>query len=262
MHELMYGIDSWLIAAALLAGMLLALELGYRIGARRQRQGNADVKEHVNGLQSAVLGILALLLGFTFSLSLQRFDDRSQAVVAEANAIGTAVLRAQLLPAALRDETRALLRSYVDLRVRASEVTLDERAALQSLRGEAEALQARLWARAREAVAGDAVSYAPILFAESVNTMLDSYSLRESALDRHVPELVLWLMHLTFLMAGGIVGFAAGFAGHRPSLVSLIMVALIVVLVFIILDLDRPRRGLVQVDHGSLVSLQAQMQRP
>ncbi len=262
MHELMYGVDSWLIAAALLAGMLLALELGYRIGARRQRQGSADLKEHVNGLQSTVLGILALLLGFTFSLSLQRFDDRSQAVVAEANAIGTAVLRAQLLPPALRDDTRTLLRQYVDVRVRSSEVSLDERAVLLVLRGEAEALQARLWARAREAVDGDNVSYAPILFAESVNTVLDSYSLREGALDRHVPELVLWLMHLTFLMAGGIVGFAAGFAGHRPSLVSLIMVMLIVVLVFIILDLDRPRRGLVRVDHGSLVSLQAQLQRP
>lgn len=262
MRELLYGIDSSVVAAVLLVAMLAAVEAGYRIGLRRKAAGNADLKEHVNSLQSAVLGILALLLGFTFSLALQRFDERSQAVIGEANAIGTAVLRAQLLAPALRESTRVLLREYVELRVQASETPLDEREALRRQRAAAEQAQARLWERAREALEADAASYTPILFVESVNALIDSFSQREAALDRHVPELVLWLMVLTFLMTGGIVGFAAGFAGHRPSLVSTIMVALIVVLVFIILDLDRPRRGLVRIDHGSLVDLQTQLRRP
>ena len=73
--------------------------------------------------------------------------------------------------------------------------------------------------------------------------------------------MVLFLLLATFLMAGLVVGFATGVAGHRPSLASHIMVALIAVLVFIILDLDRPRRGLVQVDHGSLLELRADVSR-
>lgn len=261
MTEILYRIDSGWIAAALLVTLLAAIEIGYRIGVRHKASGNDDLKEHVNGLQSAVLGILALLLGFTFSLALQRFDERSQAVVNEANAIGTAALRSQLLPAALRADTQAQLREYVDLRVRASSVPLDDRAAMAQTRAQAEQAQARLWNRAREAAELDTAAYTPILFVESVNALIDAFASREAALDRHVPELVLWLMHVTFLMAAGIVGYAAGFAGHRPSLVSMIMVSLIVVLVFIILDLDRPRRGLIQVDHASLVDLQGSLQR-
>ncbi len=261
MSEWLYRIDSGWIAAVLLVTMLVAIEVGYRIGARHKDRGNDDLKEHVNGLQSAVLGILALLLGFTFSLALQRFDERSQAVVGEANAIGTAVLRVQLLPAPLHADTQAQLRDYVDLRVRASAIPLDDHAAVAQMRAQAEQAQARLWSRAREAAELDTAAYTPILFIESVNALIDAFASREAALDRHVPELVLWLMHVTFLMAAGIVGYAAGFAGHRPSLVSTIMVGLIVVLVFIILDLDRPRRGLIQVDHAPLVDLQASLKR-
>jgi uncharacterized membrane protein (Fun14 family) len=77
-----------------------------------------------------------------------------------------------------------------------------------------------------------------------------------------VPELVLLLLYATFLMAGAIVGYASGVAGHRPSFASYIMVALIVVLVFMILDLDRPRRGLIQVSQKSLVDLQASIRAP
>ena len=85
-----------------------------------------DSKTHINATQSSTLGILALLLAFTFSLSLQRFDTRSDAMVDEANAIGTAYLRAQMLPAPLRDETRALLREYVDVRVKAGTLSVVE----------------------------------------------------------------------------------------------------------------------------------------
>ena len=79
---------------------------------------------------------------------------------------------------------------------------------------------------------------------------------RNAALDRHVPEIVLYLLFLVFLLTWGIVGYAAGAAGHRPSKVAYLMLVLIVLLVFMIIDLDRPRRGLIEVDHRSLTSLQ------
>lgn len=261
MRELLYDIDSALIAALLFASMAVAIEIGLRVGRRRRMPANEAAKEHINGIQSAILGILALLLGFTFSLSLQRFDSRSEAVVDEANAIGTAWLRTQLLPATVRDEAQALLREYTGVRVQASTLTLADHAQLAALMARAAQQQTALWAQARRALELelDPNSYTPILFIESVNQLIDSFGKRDAALQRHVPEFVLMLLYATFLMAGAIVGYACGVGGHRPSMASYIMVALIVVLVFIILDLDRPRRGLIQVSQKSLVDLQAGM---
>ena len=87
--------------------------------------------------------------------------------------------------------------------------------------------------------------------------LIDGYGKRTSGLNQHVPELVLGLLLVTFLLAGGIMGFSAGRASHRPSPVTFILIGLMVVLVFIVLDLDRPRRGIINVDHSSLQDLQA-----
>ncbi|APW42463.1 DUF4239 domain-containing protein [Rhodoferax saidenbachensis] len=256
MNEFFYDINSTLIAAALLVSLGLVIELGYRVGRARQDRVDDASRAHINGLQSSILGILALLLGFTFSLALQRFDSRSEAVVQEANAIGTAYLRAQLLPAAFRSDAQALLHRYVDVRVQTGAHHLADRAELDALLAQATQLQTALWQQARRVAELEPDALAPFLYIESLNTLIDNFSTRDAALSRHVPEVVLFLLYGTLLMAGVIVGFACGVAGHRPSMASYVMVALIVVLVFIILDLDRPRRGLIQVSQKSLVDLQ------
>ena len=257
MNELLYDVNTGLIAGVLLLSMALAIELGHRLGLRSKGSTNEATRDHISGIQSSILGILALLLGFTFSLSLQRFDSRSEAVVEEANAIGTAYLRVQLLPAAMRTEVRALLRDYLDLRVQASVLTAIDRAERQDLLAKAGRAQNTLWGYAVQALEVDPNAYTPTLFAESVNQLIDNFGKRDAALSRHVPEVVLLLLYGTFLMTGAIVGFSTGIAGHRPSMVSYVLVALIVVLVFIILDLDRPRRGLIEVSQKSLLDLQS-----
>jgi FtsH-binding integral membrane protein len=255
MSEFFYGINSAAIALALFLSMAIAIEAGYRIGRKRQRSVDEAFKTHVNSIAAALLGLLALLLGFTLSLSLTRFDTRSAAVVAEANAIGTTWLRAQLLPAPVRGEVQKLLRVYADQRIAASGTNLAEREAREMLTAKANHTQAALWSLALQAaeLAPNPVSTG--LFVQSLNEMIDAMGSREAALDRHVPELVLLLLYATFLMTGAIVGYSAGVAGHRASFVTYVMVALIVVLVFVILDLDRPRRGLIQVSQKSLVEL-------
>jgi hypothetical protein len=131
--ELLYDTDSALIAAVLFVSVAAAIEIGLRVGRRLSVPANEAVKEHINGIQAAMLGILALRLGFTFSLARQRYDSRSEAVVDEANAIGTARLRTQLLPATLRGEAQALLRNYSGARVQASTLTLADHAQLGAL---------------------------------------------------------------------------------------------------------------------------------
>lgn len=261
MTEVMYDKNSILIAAVLFVTMIIAIEAGNRIGKFLHDGNDEGIKSQVNSLQGSLLGILALLLGFTFSQSLQRYDVRSAAVVDEANAIGTTYLRADVLPPALRDQSLELLREYVDTRISAGSVSLDRAEDRRELQNAALRLQDRLWDIAVQAVETTDRLPTVNLYLQSLNEMIDSNSERDAALDRHVPELVLFLLYGTFVLTGGLIGYAAGVSSSRVSKGSYILVALIVVLVFIIIDLDRPRRGLIEVDQSSLVSLGEMVRR-
>lgn len=262
MREFMYDLSSTLIAGILFASMALAIELGHRVGRRYQRSSDEPSKTHIITIQGSLIGILALLLGFTFSLSLQRFDSRSEAVVSEANAIGTAYLRAQLLPVSVRAPTLKALASYLSLRVRAGSLSLDHAYQRQAMLDQATQQQALLWNYALQAAEEAPNPVTSGLFLQALNEMIDAYGTRDATLNRHVPEIVLNLLYTTFLMAGVILGYSSGVAGHRASFATYIMVGLIVLLVFLIIDLDRPRRGLIQVSHKSLVDLENAMARP
>jgi uncharacterized membrane protein (Fun14 family) len=260
MREIMYNESSVLIVAILLVALVLAVEVGYRLGRRSRARSDEASRSHVGSVQASLLGVLALVLGFTFSLSLQRYDSRSEAVVDEANAIGTAYLRAQLLPSSVRSEVKVLLGDYVDARVRASAIPLSDQAARGALLVKAGQQQTALWGYALQAAEEDPNPVTSGLFIQSLNELIDSYGRRNAALERHVPEVVLFLLFGTFVMTLGIVGYAAGVAGHRVSSVVYIMVVLIILLVFVIIDLDRPRRGLIEVSQKSLTELQTSIQ--
>jgi hypothetical protein len=236
---------------------VVSTEVGYRIGRRQRSSAKAPPESHVGAIQAALLGILALLLGFTFSLALQRYDSRSEAVVDEANAIGTAILRSELLPTSIAGEARTVLLDYLDGRVRESTIPLANRAERQALLMKAEQDQATLWRLALAAAEEDRSEITSGLFVESLNELIDSYGRRNAALDRHVPEGVMLLLYGAFLLTWGIVGYTAGTSGYRPSLVAYLMLVFVLIVVFVVVDLDRPRRGLVQIDHTSLTELQA-----
>jgi len=256
----MYGINAGLLSLVILAIVLAGIEVGSLLGRRVKGAAvDDDSKTHINSTQASTLGILGLLLAFTFSLALQRFDTRSDAMVDEANAIGTAYLRAQMLPQPYRDEARALLRDYVDVRIKTdgiSAVVGDEREALTAQAG---ALQNAIWDAARRAAEANPSPVPAGMFVQATNELIDSFGRRGAAIDRHVPEVVLFLLLGTFLITSVIVGYSAGVVRRRPPLVSFAMVGLIVVLVFVILDLDRPIRGLIVVSEKNLRDLQGSM---
>ena len=253
----MYNYSSVLIVAILFLFLVLAIEAGYRIGRRTQSLINESTKTQINAIQASLLGILALLLGFTFSLSLQRFDSRSEAVVNEANAIGTTFLRAQLLPSSVRNGAEGLLSDYLNLRVQAGAISLDKQDEREAVLVKANQNLDALWRYAQQAADEDGGRGTSRLFIQSLNELIDSYGRRDAALNRHVPEVVLFLLFGTFIMTGALVGYASGLAGHRASFATHILVMLIVLLVFMVIDLDRPRRGLIEVSQESLTNLQA-----
>jgi hypothetical protein len=159
----------------------------------------------------------------------------------------------------LREETRALLRDYVDLRVKAGSVSIIDDDQWAALTAEAGAFHSALWEKARRAAEADPQPVPAGLFVQSTNDLIDSFGRRDAAIHRHVPEVVLFLLIGTFLITSAIVGFSGGVVGRRPPLVSFAMVLLIVMLVFVVLDLDRPIRGLIVVSEKSLRELQASM---
>ncbi len=258
MSGFFYGYSSAVIVSALVILMLLALEVGFRSGCRRQAS-KAEVITQANAVLTSMLGLLALLLAFTFSAALQRYEDRSLTVVAEANAIGTTYLRARLLPGSMPGEVQALLRKYLDLRVQEGLVDATKPQLHESLLQQTQQLHAELWSHAERAAAVDKSVVTSGLFIQSLNDLIDTSVTRNAALNRQVPEVVLLLMLATVVLTTGTLGYASGVAGHRVTLAAFVMVTLIALVAYLILDLDRPRRGAIQVSHESMLSLQQAM---
>lgn len=254
----MYGIPSYVISALLLASMTTAMWLGMLTGKKIQLNENDESRSQANAVQGSLLGLLALLLGFTFSLSLGRFDQRSAEVVNEANAIGTAWLRTDLLSDERRDVAKKLLSQYGEVRIEAAGVETSETQNRAALVAQAEALFGALWSVAAEEAQARS-GPAAVSFTTSLNDMIDALSSRDAAIDRHVPEPVLYLLYGTFVILGGVIGFTAAISGVRPGVPIYAMMTLIVVLVFLIIDLDRPRRGIIEVDQSKLLATIDQM---
>jgi len=261
MGEFLYNTNSLLITLLLLAAMVLAMELGYRTGRRQPHAAGSAVKDHINAVLGSLLGVLALLLAFSFSSAMDRYESRNEALVEEANAIGTTYLRASLLPSALRAEARNLLQEYTNLRVRSSLVALDKAAEREAIVAQAARVSDALWAHAARAAEINPSPVTTGLYVQSLNETIDALGRRDAALLRHVPEVILFLLFGAFVTSCGVVGYAAGVASHRPASVAYILLLFIALVCFIIIDLDRPRRGLIRTDRTSLIQLKGAIDR-
>ena len=255
MDDFIYSLSSGIIALIILALMLLAMEVGYRVGLRGQAT-SPDSRTQISAVQTSLLGILALMLAFTFSIALDRYNSRSLAVVNEANAIGTAFLRTGLLPEPPRAEAQLAFADYAGVRARMSTLTWNQKEERIALHARAMELQDRLWQQAAE-LSRQAPSPATTgLYVQALNEMIDAYSSYMAELFRHVPYLVIFLLFGAFVVSGALIGFSAGLTGDRPAPVTFLMIAVIVLLMFMVMDLDRPHRGIIQVSSQSLIDLQ------
>ncbi|MGI1663926.1 hypothetical protein ACRDNQ_16930 [Palleronia sp. KMU-117] len=255
----MYDLPSGLIAAVLMISMIAAMYGGLSVGRVARKKRDEEAKSQTLTVQGSLLGILGLLLGFTFSVSLSRYDMRSQAVVDEANAIGTAWLRTDLLADEPRAEARALLHRYAIVRSEAGRVPASEEDRRLILVNAAEEIFEKLWVLAAQEARSERGPVA-LAFVTSLNDMSDALLSRNAAIERHVPEVVLFTLYGTFIVVGAVLGLGSAQGGLRPGPPVYAMIALIVVLVFLIIDLDRPRRGLIEVDQSPLLTLAAEME--
>lgn len=257
----MYNQNSIIIVVLLLASILIAYEICFRIGRYYQKRTDHEVKSQTNSIQAGILGLLALLLGFTFNMALQRFDSRSYAVISEANNIGTAILRTKLLPEPYDSLAQELLQQYVDLRLEIStkDLTLKEDRKLINL--QTDALQNDLWDIAIKAAEIDPRPVTTGYFITSLNDVIDAKSERNAILQRHIPEVILFLLFIVFIIGGALMGYTSGLGLKRAYIPTVMFTLLIVLVVFIIIDLDRPKRGLIMVKQDSLIELKTDNQQ-
>jgi len=239
------------IAFGLLALMLVALDAGFRAGRRGAAREGGGAGGQVGAIQGAVLGLLGLLLAFSFAAAGGRFIERQDLIVQEANAIGTAWLRAELLDEPHRSELRAALAAYTAHRVDA--VVQLQHGWDDAMLAEVERLQARIWKAARDGVAARPELALAVL--APVNETLDVHSLRVNAALKHLPYLVTGLLIVCSLLAVNVIGYGCGIDGRRRWLLTVSLAILIAGALWLTIDLDHPRRGMLQLNDAPLQAL-------
>jgi hypothetical protein len=211
----------------------------------------------VGALNGATLALLGFLLAFVTGSAVTSLQARRQAVVAEANAIGTAYLRAGYLPAPAGAESRRLLAEYVDTRLEGLDPSKLGAAIARS-----EALHSQLWTRA-ETLARDAPTPTTALYVAALNDVIDRHTERLNAalVARLSPTVVLGL-YLMALLALGLVGLHAAAVGRRSPLAVLALALTLGVVFLLIADLRRGQEGFIRVSQQALLDLQRQLHAP
>lgn len=258
--ELLFGIDGLLLSLTLLVMLLIATAAGFRLGSRNASVTDEVSRSQYSNIQGAVLGLLALLLAFTFAMTVSRFDIRKNLVLEEADAIGTAFLRSQLLPVPYNAEVPILLRHYVDVRLEFYNAGIDKKR-LNAATEQTDLLHKQLWSQANAAAKVDTRAVTTGLFIQSLNEMIDLHEKRFTAMRNHVPESVILLLFIVATLSLGLTGYGFGLAGKRHFFVTTTVAILIVAVIYLIIDLDRPRRGLIKVSQQSMIDIQESMQK-
>ena len=238
------------IAIALFGGLLLVLELTFELGRMVKRHSRNDEAE-LGTIQAATLGLLGLLLGFSFSGAADRYVTHQELVVQEANAISTAYRRADLLADPYRGELRDALKQYVETRLGLFDDQVDPRAG--DTRRQSEELQDKIWQAALLGVKESPQFNEVVL--PPVNEVIDLHATRLAALDRHLPLMVLVTLLIAAVVGVASLGYGCGQSGKRNLTLTTALSLLVSLALWVTIDLDYPRLGLIKVDQQALVDL-------
>lgn len=237
-------------AAGLFFGMLMLFEVGRRIGIARLARDPDGVAKGAGPVETAVFGLLGLLLAFTFSGAASRFEDRRHLTTEEANAIGTAYLRVDLLPPDTQPEIRQLFTRYLDTRVETYRNAADAEATTARFT-ETATLQSQIWAKAVSAGRRpEAQVQATMLLLSALNVMIDITTTRVVATQNHPPRVIFLLLAGLSLVSALLAGYVMSGTKVRSWLYMLIFAATMTITLYVILDLEYPRLGLIRIDEA------------
>jgi len=257
-----HTVQATVFTLALFSGMLALLEIGRRIGLRRMAQDSEGTRAGVGAVEGAVFGLLGLLIAFTFSGAASRFDTRRQLIVEETNDIGTAYLRLDLLPVDQQPALREKFRQYVDTRLAVYAKLPDIAAAKEEL-AKGNRLQGEIWRQAVSASRTQGASpAAPMLLLPALNAMIDITTTRTMAAQMHPPAIIIAMLFGLALASALLAGYAMAAAKSRSWLHMIGFALATGFAIYVILDMEYPRLGLIRVDafDQALVEFRQSMQ--
>ncbi len=237
-----------LLVLALFAAILVCLEIGWRIRTRGLAAETPDSDAGLNALDGAVFALMGLLIAFTFSGAASRFEARRSLIVQETNDIGTAYLRLDILPADAQPALRQDFRNYVDARLEFYATLSNDLDAARVIYSRGTALQQKIWSEAVAATARQSSPAVTSLVLGSLNSMIDDTTTRLVALETHPPVEIYVALAVVVLASSLLAGFAMAQSGRRNWTHMLIFAATLAFAVYLILDLDYPRLGIIRID--------------
>lgn len=237
-----------IVPVLMVGGMLAALEIGFRLGRRRRAFRTDETNDEITTMVAAVLGLLGLTLAFTYSAASERLTTRRALIVEEANAIGTAYLRLDLLAPEDQPPLRALFRDYVESRIHAFDRIYD-REATQAARDRGSHLQREIWGKSVAACRASPNPAASLLLLNALNAMIDITTTRDLATTTHAATIILVLLISLSLMGSLLAGDTIALKGRRSRLHMTIFALAIAATVYVVIDLEYPRVGLITLGH-------------
>jgi hypothetical protein len=249
----------WAVYVGTVAVVVVVAEIGFRIGIWLQRRDpDSGTTPMTGAVVGGMLGLMAFLMAFSIGIVINQHNGRKVMVVTEANAVGTAYLRAGFLDEPDRTSTRDLLREYVEVRLAAAA----DPALLESVVTRSEEIHGQLWSIVEDNVSLGQDSDVMALFVESINEVIDVHSLRLATVDLRLPRLLGIVMYAATVLSFLLVGVASSSDGKRDPIAILLFALAFVAVLIIIVDLDRPQQGLLTVSQTAISDLLRQMATP
>jgi hypothetical protein len=232
------------VSTVIFVGTFLSLEAGFRWG-RREAGRDSLSHEGISAVEASAFALLGLLLAFSFAGATSRLESKRELIVAEANAIGTAYRRIDLVPAEAQPMLRQQFKRLIEARVSAYHSRFDPASADRQLEVLGQAQDA-IWSLAVAAVAESEET--ALLVLPPINEMMDIGTARAVALQTHVPGLILGLLFGAAVASGLLAGYGMSKRRRRSWFHGIAYAALLALTVYTVLDLDHPRFGLINID--------------
>ena len=260
-ESLLYNTREVVIQVIFFSLMMLAIEFGFRLGRKLQDRTSDKIKPQISAIEGSLLAVLGLLLGFTMSMSVSRYEQRKQLGLEEANALGTACLRTQLVPDPQGKEILGLLQQYIKVRVDYGSTAGNDLPRINELRRQGAQLQSQFWGKTAAYAHQDPNPVKAGLLLQALNQAIDLEASRWMSRNDHVPGSVIYVIAVVAILSALLVGFAFGVYGRRQLLSMCALSLAITIVLAVIVDLDRPRSGFIRVTQQPMIDLMQQQQQ-
>lgn len=255
--SMLQSASALLVAAIIFSLIIVCYLLGYSIRQNKNNKNPGKASAELGAINGTLLGLLGLLLAFTFGMASSRFDTRRQVIISEANNIGTVILRADLYPDSTRKLLKQQLKQYVEARINYYQAGMDE-TKIAAASGATDSLNQLLWNIVSSHAANEqSSSRTSELMIPALNDMIDITTTRRAAGEATIPDSIMYFLFVLCASSAFLLGYDNK---HRIDWIVVMGLAIMLsATVFTIIDLDRPRSGLISMDkpNAKIIELRA-----